>query len=124
MAPSKSICTPFKEPNKFQLHLLPHTCSNPGKLLCVGLVIQALGKAGPSMILSLVREIIFGVFLPILLPRVFGLDGVLYAFPTADILTFILTMVVIGKVYRELSAGNVLENTAGSRKGCPSLQAP
>ena len=66
--------------------------------------LQALGKAGPSMILSLEREIIFGVFLPILLPRFFGLDGVLYSFPTADVLTFILTVVVILQVYRELSA--------------------
>ena len=68
--------------------------------------LQALGKAGPSMLLSMVREIIFGVFLPILLPRFFGLDGVLYSFPTADILTFLLTLVVILKVYRELSTEN------------------
>ena len=68
--------------------------------------LQALGKAGLSMILSLVREIVFGVFLPILLPRLFGLDGVLYAFPTADVLTFLLTVVIVIKVYRELSAGD------------------
>ena len=68
--------------------------------------LQALGKAGPSMLLSMVREIIFGTFLPILLPRFFGLDGVLYSFPTADILTFLLTLVVILKVYRELSTEN------------------
>ena len=73
--------------------------------------LQALGKAGPSMILSLVREILFGVFLPILLPRFLGLDGVLYSFPTADVLTFILTVVVILKVTRELSAGNGMVNT-------------
>ena len=72
--------------------------------------LQALGKAGPSMILSLVREIIFGVFLPILLPRFFGLDGVLYSFPTADVLTFILTVIVILQVYRELSAENRIIN--------------
>lgn len=68
--------------------------------------LQALGKAGPSMILSLVREIIFGVFLPILLPLVFGLDGVLYSFPMADVLTFILTVAVIMNVYRELREGS------------------
>ena len=72
--------------------------------------LQALGKAGPSMILSLVREIIFGVFLPILLPCFFGLDGVLYSFPMADVLTFILTVVVILQVYRELSAENRIIN--------------
>ena len=76
--------------------------------------LQALGKAGPSMILSLVREIIFGVFLPILLPRFFGLDGVLYSFPAADVLTFILTVVVILKVYRELSIGTDLYHNTGS----------
>ena len=70
--------------------------------------LQALGKAGPSMLLSMVREIIFGVFLPILLPRFFGLDGVLYSFPTADILTFLLTVSVIIRVYRELSTENSL----------------
>ena len=68
--------------------------------------LQALGKAVPSMALSMIREILFGVFLPVLLPRFFGLDGVIYSFPTADILTFILTAVVIIRVYRELSAGN------------------
>lgn len=68
--------------------------------------LQALGEAGLSMALSLVREIIFGVFLPILLPRFFGLDGLLYSFPTADILTLILTDIVVVKVYRELSGGD------------------
>ena len=78
--------------------------------------LQALGKAGPSMMLSLVREILFGVFLPILLPRFFGLDGVLYSFPTADVLTFILTVVVITRVYRELSQGSGLESIVNEAK--------
>ncbi len=68
--------------------------------------LQALGKAVPSMTLSMVREIIFGVFLPVLLPRIFGLDGILFSFPVADVLTFILTAIVIARVYRELSSGN------------------
>ena len=55
------------------------------------------------MILSLVREIIFGVFLPILLPLAFGLDGILYSFPVADILTFILSLIVILRTYKELN---------------------
>ena len=67
--------------------------------------LQALGKAGASMALSLTREIIFGVFLPILLPRFFGLDGLLYSFPTADVLTFVMTVFIVVRIYRELSAG-------------------
>ena len=56
------------------------------------------------MALSLIREILFGVFLPILLPRLFGLDGLLYSFPAADILTFLATAAIIAKILRELRA--------------------
>ena len=68
---------------------------------------QALGKPVESTLISLAREIIFGVFLPILLPLAFGLDGVLYAFPVADILTFLIAAFVIRQTYRELSAATV-----------------
>lgn len=64
--------------------------------------LQALGKAFASMAISMVREIIFGVALPILLPLWFGLNGVLYSFPAADVLTFILAAVIIIKTYRQL----------------------
>ena len=77
--------------------------------------LQALGKAVPSMILSLVREIIFGVFLPILLLRFFGLDGVLFSSPTADVLTFILTVVIIFRVCRELGIGTAPRDQKGLR---------
>lgn len=65
--------------------------------------LQALGKAVESTLISLAREIIFGVFLPILLPVFFGLDGLLYSFPTADILTFIIAAFIIRRTYRELN---------------------
>lgn len=65
--------------------------------------LQALGKAVLSMIISMMREIVFGVALPIILPIFFGLDGLLYSFPTADVLTFIIAFVIIRKVYKELS---------------------
>ena len=64
--------------------------------------LQALGKAVLSTIISLTREIVFGVFLPILLPAFMGLDGILFSFPVADILTFLLAAVIIRKVYQEL----------------------
>ena len=43
--------------------------------------LQAMGKAAASTLLSMVREIVFGVGFALLLPLVFGLDGVfvLYA---------------------------------------------
>ena len=64
--------------------------------------LQALGKAAVSTIISLTREIIFGVFLPILMPIFMGLDGLLWSFPVADILTFVIAAYFIRQTYKEL----------------------
>ena len=45
--------------------------------------------------------------LPIILPVFLGLDGILWSFPAADILTFLLTVCILVKVYRELGTENV-----------------
>ena len=64
--------------------------------------LQAMGKAFESTILSMVREIMFGVGFAILLPIKFGLDGVLYSMPLSDILTFFIALFLIIQTYREL----------------------
>ena len=87
---------------RIYLCMMPLAMVNKGTFI----FLQALGKAGLSMTLSMAREILFGVFLSILLPRIFGLDGLLYSFPAADILTFILTLITATHVYRELSTGS------------------
>jgi hypothetical protein len=53
----------------------------------------------------MVREIVFGVGFALLLPRFFGLDGVLYSMPLSDILTFAIALVLIVRTCRELSSG-------------------
>lgn len=65
--------------------------------------LQALGKAAASTAVSLTREIIFGVFLPILMPIFMGLDGLLWSFPMADILTFVIAIFFIRQTYKELN---------------------
>ena len=65
--------------------------------------LQALGKALLSTIISMTREIILGVALPIILPVFFGLDGLLYSFPTADILTFLIAAVIIRHTCKDLN---------------------
>lgn len=67
--------------------------------------LQALGKAVASAVISLAREIVFGVALPIILPIFFGLDGVLYSFPAADIITFVIAAFMIRWTYKQLSNG-------------------
>ncbi len=64
--------------------------------------LQAMGKAVASTMLSMVREIIFGVGFALLLPRFYGLDGVLYSMPVSDILTFIVSAVIIVSTYKQL----------------------
>lgn len=74
------------------------TCVNKGTFIYM----QALGDAKVSTALSMVREVIFGVGLPLLLPLFFGLDGVLYFMPLADILTFIASVIVVMRTNKKL----------------------
>lgn len=66
--------------------------------------LQSLGKAFLSTALSMVREVVFGVGFALLLPLLFGLDGVLYSMPVSDILTFLVSAVIIRYAYRTLKA--------------------
>jgi len=76
-------------------------------LACVNkttfIFLQAMGKAVESTMLSMVREIVFGVGFALLLPLFFGLDGVLYSMPVSDILTAIISAIIIAKTYKQLS---------------------
>ena len=76
-------------------------------LACVNkacfIFLQALGKAFASTLLSMLREVVFGVGFALLLPVFFGLDGVLYSMPVSDVLTFLISAVLILKTYRELA---------------------
>lgn len=64
--------------------------------------LQSLGKALLSTVLSIVREVVFGVGFALLLPLFFGLEGVLYSMPVSDILTFLVSAAVIRYTYRTL----------------------
>ena len=66
--------------------------------------LQAIGKALASTLISLFREVVFGVGFALLLPLFFGLDGVLYSMPVSDLLTFLITVFVIRMTLRELGA--------------------
>ena len=87
---------------RIYLCMMPLATVNKGTFI----FLQALGKAVASTAVSMTREIIFGVFLPILLPMLFGLDGLLYSFPAADILTFLIALFFIRQTYRELNGDN------------------
>lgn len=65
--------------------------------------LQAMGKAAESTALSMIREIVFGVGFALLLPRFFGLDGVLFSMPVSDALTFLAALVLICRTYKALN---------------------
>ena len=76
-------------------------------LACVNkatfIFLQAMGKAVASTVLSMVREIVFGVGFALILPLFWGLDGVLYSMPASDILTAVISAAVIVGTYRQLN---------------------
>ena len=67
--------------------------------------LQAMGKAVASTMLSMVREIVFGVGFALILPVFFGLDGVLYSMPVSDVLTAVISAIVIISTYKQLNEG-------------------
>ena len=80
-------------------------------LACVNkacfIFLQAVGKALTSTLLSMFREVVFGVGFALLLPVFFGLDGVLYSMPVSDILTFVISAIIIMKTYLEWNVEGV-----------------
>ena len=80
-------------------------------LACVNkacfIFLQAVGKAFSSTMLSMVREVVFGVGFALLLPVFFGLDGVLYSMPVSDVLTFVISAFIIAKTYKALNTEGV-----------------
>lgn len=64
---------------------------------------QAVGKAFPALILTLLKQGIFLVPLVLLMPLYFGLEGIWYAFPIADFLTTIVSGIFILKSMQRLN---------------------
>lgn len=68
---------------------------------------QAIGKAKQAMFLSLLRQVILLVPMMLILPRILGLNGVWFAQPIADIVSFMVTFVLL---VREVKSHKVKAN--------------
>ncbi len=64
---------------------------------------QSIGMAGKSVIVSLMRQIIFLIPLLLLLPRALGLRGVWLSFPSSDFLATVFTFVLVVMQMRVIS---------------------
>lgn len=85
----------------FRTYLCMMTIATVNKATFIYL--QSLGKALLSTLLSMIREVVFGVGFALLLPVFFGLDGVLYSMPVSDVLTFLISAAVIAYTYKTLT---------------------
>ena len=85
---------------RIYLCLMVLACVNKGTFI----YLQSLGQAVRSTLLSLVREVVFGVGFALILPVFFGLDGALYSMPVSDFLTFLIAAFLICRTCRELAA--------------------
>lgn len=85
---------------RIYLCMMIFACVNKGAFI----YLQSLGRALASTLLSMVREVVFGVGFALLLPVFWGLDGVLYSMPVSDMLTFLISAVVILRTYKQLDA--------------------
>ena len=83
---------------RIYLCMMIFACVNKGTFI----YLQSLGKALASTMLSMIREVFFGVGFALLLPVFFGLDGVLYSMPVSDILTFVIAAFMIRHTYKTL----------------------
>jgi len=66
---------------------------------------QSLGKAVPSLILALLRQVLLFIPLVIILPRILGLGlwGIWIAYPAADILSVVLTVLFLKSELKKMS---------------------
>lgn len=101
----------------FRIFLL--FCIFNGFQTVVGIFLQALGKPVKSAIVSLSRQIIFLVPAAVILPRFYGVEGVLWAGPAADGLAFLLSLVILVYEVRILSARQAVK-TLGLEKRAES----
>lgn len=78
----------------------------------------SIGKPVKGMFLSLTRQILF--FLPflIVLPLAFGIDGILYTGPIADVLSAAVTIVMVALEFQQMKRSErVLQREACSEEG-------
>lgn len=77
----------------FRVYLM--LCIINGIQIASGIFFQAVGKSAKSAFISLSRQILFLIPAMIVLGKLYGVEGVLYAGPFADLLAFIISTILL-----------------------------
>jgi putative MATE family efflux protein len=72
-----------------------------GLVMVSQMIFQAIGKAGQSFVSALSRPVIFLIPLVLIMSNLWGLDGTLLSLPAADVLTFIMAVILMLPVLSE-----------------------
>ncbi len=72
--------------------------------MLITVTVQAMGKAIPSLLLSISRQGL--VFLPLLflLNRLFGFNGFLFAQPTTDFLMLVISIIMLSMILKKANS--------------------
>ena len=81
---------------------------------------QSIGKAVQAFITAIVRPVVFLIPAVILLPRFLYLEGVFLSFPTSDLLTLILTIILLVPIIKEFRKAAIAEKQG--KTGPPSAK--
>lgn len=64
---------------------------------------QSLGNVKKSMLISVVRQVVLLIPISIILSRIYGIMGVLYAGPISDFITFFVVLIAFSLEYKKLT---------------------
>ena len=104
--------------------LISQVALYPAFGLCYMMTItfQTIGASKMGLLLSLIRQGLFYVPFILILPRVFGVSGICFSQPAADLLT-LFTCVLLIKPMKRMASGKDVEGhrrgakNGGSRRG-------
>ena len=80
-----------------------------GVQICATTFFPSIGKGTKGAALSFAKLIVFLSPLILILPRFFGLDGVMYATPAADFLSFLMAVVFLADEMRKMPREDIAE---------------
>lgn len=91
----------------FRIYLMLCICNSVQT--SAGIFFQAIGKSVKSAFLSLSRQIIILIPALFILSSIFGLQGILYAGPTADMVAFLIAVILLINEVKNLDENKVGE---------------
>ena len=65
-------------------------------------VFQSIGKPKKAILLSLTRQVFALLPAVLLLPLIFGVDGVVSAMPVCDVISFVIGALMVSRELREI----------------------